>query len=318
MRLFYKLLFAFSFLLSLQVSAAPYTFTMSSEPYQELTNPDFVIPDNSQYWNGGQILLKQNMTIKAFGTTFDLNDGIYMVMEQGYFYMIGTDRSLTFYNFQSDMQPRKGTTLSEFSYKLEGGAGSKVLKLQFKNMGFTAGTEEEYINYQVWLHERGPIEVRFGSNNVSTAAYGSDGGPAVGLLFMDEQFSSIYNQMYLKGSTSDPGTTTGNITGMTGTPAEGTVYRFVPEHTAAISEVKAPSHVTVYPNPTKDKLTAYMSGNESGHLMLTDLTGRIILQKHVSSAMRNQDLDISALPAGLYVLSFRTSAGSQTIRVVKE
>jgi hypothetical protein len=317
MRPFHNVLIAIVLLFALKASAAPYTFIHTNEPYQELVNPDFVIPDNSQYWNGGQILLKQNMTIKAYGTTFDLNDGIYMVMEQGYFYMIGANRSLTFYNFKADMQPRKGPTLSEFSYKLEGGAGSKVLKLQFKNMGFEAGTEAEYMNYQVWLHERGPIEVRFGSSNLSTEAYNGYGGPAIGLLFMDEHFNSIYDQMYLTGDAPDPGTTTGEITGIIGTPAEGTIFRFVPEHTAAVADL---SNILpgfeAYPNPAKDRLQ--IRTEEDGLLTLLDLSGKVITRTQIRAGMKAGEMDISGLAAGMYVLNVQTASGSRSVRIAKQ
>jgi hypothetical protein len=242
-----------------------------------------------------------------------------MVMEQGYFYMIGADRSLTFYNFKADMEPRKGSTVSEFSYKLEGSAGSKVLKLQFKNMGFETGTEAEYISYQVWLHERGPIEVRFGPSNLSVEAYNGFGGPAIGLLFMDEQFNTIYNQFYLKGTAADPTTTTGGITGITGTPAEGTMFRFEPEHTASISDLSNKAlRLETYPNPATGIMHVRFNEGYLGTLTLTDVTGKLISRAQIQAAMKDYTMDLSGLPAGMYILSMRTASSSRSIRIAKQ
>ncbi len=59
-----------------------------------------------------------------------------------------------------------GDSQSPLSYKVEGTAGSRTLKLEVKNAGLEDETESEisthFINYQIWFYEAdGAIEYHF-------------------------------------------------------------------------------------------------------------------------------------------------------------
>ncbi|MGH1435819.1 MAG: T9SS type A sorting domain-containing protein [Lewinella sp.] len=81
----------------------------------------------------------------------------------------------------------------------------------------------------------------------------------------------------------------------------------------------ANSALKIYPNPSDDLL--YLEGLTAGAtLLLMDINGRVLWQKHTISS--NGNLTVSAfqqIPAGLYTLWVKTAAGLAVAhRVVKQ
>src|ERR1700741_5114998 len=52
---------------------------------------------------------------------------------------------------------------SQLSYLTTGAGGSKILKIEFKNVGQESGSKEA-VSYQVWLHENGVFDIVIGPN----------------------------------------------------------------------------------------------------------------------------------------------------------
>lgn len=71
--------------------------------------------------------------------------------------------------------------------------------------------------------------------------------------------------------------------------------------------------VTVYPNPTPGGIVIERQQSGDLHVLLSDLSGRVILQRHMSDAERT--LDLSHLPQGMYLL--RLSDGQQAARSIR-
>lgn len=67
--------------------------------------------------------------------------------------------------------------------------------------------------------------------------------------------------------------------------------------------------VSVYPNPSREKVV--VCGDEGVEARLYNLQGRYVLSLHVSS--NGTEVDISMLPAGVYVLRL----GSNAVRIIK-
>ncbi len=90
-----------------------------------------------------------------------------------------------------------------------------------------------------------------------------------------------------------------------------TINRFI-----GIEEVQGNtvSLFQVYPNPTSCRLNVELeAGLYKASISLYDLNGRKLLQREVDD---RATLDVSHLPAGIYILSAGTEAGSQQKRVV--
>ena len=76
------------------------------------------------------------------------------------------------------------------------------------------------------------------------------------------------------------------------------------------------------PNPAKDKVTVLCQLNESTPLCITvfDITGRPLIQQeeYEASGIYYTELDVSNLPAGMYLCCFRTSQKQQTVKFIKQ
>ena len=91
-------------------------------------------------------------------------------------------------------------------------------------------------------------------------------------------------------------------------------YSFTRKEGAGIDNVVAGNtRVTVYPNPTRDILHI-ASDCEIGSVTLYDTAGPAML--HVTENCST--LDISTLPAGLYILSADTADGPFVTKIVKQ
>lgn len=64
------------------------------------------------------------------------------------------------------------------------------------------------------------------------------------------------------------------------------------------------SNALVYPNPTKEKLTVKLQQvlTENSNLVISDISGRIVVLRKIAGGQRNIDLNVSQLPAGRYFI----------------
>jgi len=72
----------------------------------------------------------------------------------------------------------------------------------------------------------------------------------------------------------------------------------------------------LYPVPTNNLLTVQSATAATGQLILSDAQGRVHLRQAFTGT--SQQLDLSALAAGLYLIRLQTSAGSFTQRITKQ
>lgn len=86
------------------------------------------------------------------------------------------------------------------------------------------------------------------------------------------------------------------------------------ENTVNSDKALLKSLLKVYPNPVFDQfIINNFEGSCSMHLM--DLNGRVIISRQVTL---NESINISTLPAGIYLLKLNTSNGVTVLKIVKE
>ena len=154
-----------------------YNFTVSQSVYTDLTTPTSI--NNDQVWEEdefGPFTIPFSFSI--YGRTvdqfmFSYDDFMFLTPNANLVQDIGV-----FYNSVSGafIQDRtvSETSTSAISYKTEGSAGDRILKLEVKNAGLENavyhGHDEDhfYLSFQVWLYERGNIiEYRYGNHNIT-------------------------------------------------------------------------------------------------------------------------------------------------------
>lgn len=294
-------------------NAQTYTLQTQVQPYQEITNPDYEIPDTSQYF--GNVNTKPAVNFKCFNQTYNLEENVLIPLKEGYLFFTNATHSITLYVAKGDFVGRPGNNqTSVFSFKTEGTTGNKVFTLQWKNMGLLGGDENDYINFQAKLYEStGVIEYHFGPSAVKPGLWiNGANGPTIGILEMDAPFSTIYNQLWLSGQPSNPTVVnTNGIVNIDQAPANNTLYRFMPA-TSSITAVHRGSGLKVYPTLLScgDKLHIEAdAGKEIKYISLFDCMGK----KAWSSEISASHVTIPGLPQGVYFLT--TDIASQPVKL---
>lgn len=294
-----------------------YTFSQSTGTYTDLASPQVISGTNWDQDNYeipvGFNFIFDNLTVDS--VIVDDNGSIYFTN--------GTDlKSID--GFYADLAASTTNTPSNISYLLTGTAGSRILKVQWKNAGFYGTTSvlpNEYVNFQVWLYEgSNKLEIRVGSSVITSGStiFGTAGGPDVGLALTitQQNFSGIY----LQGSPSTP--TVVNLTNATtfpslsAPPANGTVYIFSRNISSIAKDLNNPA-VSVYPNPTSDFLTitGLADFKEATAVKVFDLSGKVVLAETLKM---NNNIDLSQLNKGTYFLEItngRNRIGKNIIKL---
>lgn len=73
-----------------------------------------------------------------------------------------------------------------------------------------------------------------------------------------------------------------------------------------------------YPNPAKDMITVDLNGLQSntGTIMLTDITGKILYTTNATTASLN--IDMSNMPAGIYMIKYIDKEQNQVLKITKQ
>ncbi|UOQ65050.1 T9SS type A sorting domain-containing protein [Hymenobacter volaticus] len=115
-----------------------------------------------------------------------------------------------------------------------------------------------------------------------------------GALLVGGDFNSIGNQQYFS------------------------LVRLLDANVLHVSAVQPASRTEAWPVPTHDQLHLRLdAASKPKHVELHDALGRLVLRQAVSTAEVN--LDVAALPAGVYILKVQYAlGGSFTRRVIRE
>lgn len=320
-------------LLSKTTIAQNYTFDNTTDTYTDLTGSISIT--TAAPWDDPTGTIPIGFDFQLFDTTIStiyLNAtglGSELVPTTTYngsapnIFVFGADVIDRGYDF--DNEEATTGSMSTISYLKEGTAGSRICKIEWKNVGFYGDldanpTSSDFINFQLWLYEgSNKVEMRFGSSNVVNYDVALEGqtGPVIGLLSAynydtDEQEGDAFT---LTGNPSRPMLTKpADIfsSQLSGLPADGAVYTFSPAAVSSVTSLRS-SEANVYPNPTIGTIhiTTDMKNYE---VTLTDLMGKPVN----SYATNTTDLDLSSLPSGIYFITLSSDSETNTQRIVKQ
>ncbi len=102
-----------------------------------------------------------------------------------------------------------------------------------------------------------------------------------------------------------------------GTPEATTEIQF----NISVIETGVPKYqkeTRIYPNPAADVLNIDLNGQQFDRLVVTDLTGRIVLNKSMKNVHSIYKLDVTGIEKGMYILMLKNSKESLTLRFVIE
>ena len=87
-----------------------------------------------------------------------------------------------------------------------------------------------------------------------------------------------------------------------------------------VEDITLSEKLFCYPNPTRGFLSIQVPGNDAkANLIVRNLIGAIVYQDNIEIASdRKVELDISKLPAAMYMLSIETTSFNQIVKITKE
>lgn len=288
-----------------------YTFSMYSEPYADLENsislnnnytwefPDYTIPIGFDFHffdtTLNTIYISSNVNPSVVLSTNNINSNFAMIAPFG---STICDRNMDSVSWV----PELGSA-SPISYHISGDVGSRIFKLEWKNVGFTWDLWEfdystDYANIQLWCYENSNIiEFRYGISSLPHYNYSFEyePGPFVAIFPEVNEDGPQQNGYLLEGSPTNPVvhyTITENH--LNNVPPNGTVYRFTPT-TASIQDENRKLTLQLFPNPTKEGI--HINNVETvvaGSIFGT--TGRKV------KACNSTYIDCKDLDAGIYIV----------------
>jgi len=85
-----------------------------------------------------------------------------------------------------------------------------------------------------------------------------------------------------------------------------------------INDIVNENAITIFPNPTTGKLRIENGELKIEKIELFDLAGKIILSHPLITSSSHQELDMTNLSAGIYLITIHTEKGIVHKKVVKE
>ena len=309
-----------------------YTFSVANDAYVSLTDSLSTNLNNGMIWDDPTFEIPIGFDFQFFDITFST---IYLneIGVGGFLSSTSDDRGVhpLLIAYGADIVDRGAdfsgnnpspASLSPISYLLEGAPGSRILKLEWENVGFYSDLSDDnvstdFINFQLWLYEgSNTIELRVGSTSVQNPllAYDGDPGPFVGIVeAYNFDTDELAGEAYLLSGaaanpTLQPFTSIDDFVTMTGSIPEGTVYRFTRAGgSSSASTVAQHLDITVFPNPAAEMLSISSTNH---HFSITGLS---VINANGQEVLRVNDLSpqvhLSGLAAGMYLLKIDTNEG---------
>lgn len=212
----------------------PYTFTLITEDYVDLVNSTSI--------NDGQIWDQNSAFHVDFDFDFNINGIAYnsLRVKAGGIEFIGYG-NIYMHIFSVPccgyLLKDRGTNESEspITFVEEGEEGSRILKIQWKNAGFvqefSSSSENDYVNYQIWLYEEdNSVKIHYGESVTSTGTYSppevTPTGPTTTFKCSSDSLISF------NGVANNPSMHWVDLNtwyySIDGTPSENTVYHLTP------------------------------------------------------------------------------------------
>lgn len=322
------------------VNGQTYSLEVANQTYEHLKGSTSL--NNGEIWDDPDYEVPIGFTFKYFDFSFDKlffdpeGFGGMLSASTG---KIGSSTLIIVHS--SDLADRGLLTedsdtpvsLSNLSYLLEGSAGSRILKIEWRNAGFFNDMDEndtsiDFINYQCWFYEgSNTIEIHFGPKLITQPdlAFDSENGPFVGLARDVVSSTGVVDSVYLvlgkptspvlKVLTEDDIDTATNLF-LDGMIPEGTVYRFVRKGSSVSVPELSSIHVQVYPNPANDEL--FISTGDvykMADVSVIDALGKVVLTSQFSG--KQTRIDLSSLASGVYGVRIETESGAASTKFVK-
>jgi hypothetical protein len=198
--------------------------------------------------------------------------------------------------------------VSECVYKIEGETGSRIVRLEFKNISVD-DFETEFYSFQIWVHEmNNMVEYRYGPNNFSAQHPFMNNQLFVSAGFFTENFD--VNWLVNPGElainpTVNHSPEAEDAVLLNSMPTEGTIYRFYP-NTNGIDNNNFDDYFTV--KSSNGTLTVSSQQETIQSYSLVSINGQVVSASKVAGDKRAR-INTQSLQSGIYLLKIETEKG---------
>jgi hypothetical protein len=242
-----------------------YTLSVVNEPYADITGGASI--NNGEAWDDPTYFFEIGFDFELNGNTINFLEfdglGGFLRSETA-----NPDVDAYLFPFETDLIDRgynTGISESPISYTVEGDPGSRIMKLEMKNVGSydeyaENGDPAMYMNFQMWLYEGSNIiEFRFGEYDIPNPDLFFAAGIYCGLADYNFIEDIIINPHFIGGSAAAPQLSISDIT-LEDNPENGVVYRLTP--IAPIDITVTGQNSTSFCNPNGSATVAATGGTE--------------------------------------------------------
>ena len=327
------LLFNLLLFISTNLSAQHYTFSSSTDLYQDLNkstslngnmtwqNPHYDIPIGFDFKLYNKTIKK--IILNGFGqggTLTSSTKGIYTLL-----IAYGSSLIDRGYNMISDTITPESK--SNISYQFDSVNNKKILKIQWENAGFyhelaDDSVSSDYINFQLWLYEgSNDIEWHFGPNHISkpNLCYNNYSGTYIALFPMfDHGINAVLGKGYvLTGDPTNPEllwVDNQNPYHIDGTIPNGTIYCFS-RQSIGVDDLNF-SKIILSPNPVRESFSILSNNSTQAieKIIVYDAQGQVINEVNCPRSK----IDVSRLIEGVYWVKIVTEDELFFKKMVKE
>jgi hypothetical protein len=296
-----------------------------SEVYEDLDNP--ISLTNGLVWDDPDLVI-------PLGFDFELSSNIFNTLYINEEFSSGAEVTLSPSDFNNspifapttldyiDRGLELNVSESDISYKLVEGDEGKILKIQWKNVGFyNDETREDFMNVQMWLYENlNKIEYHYGSVQISNAdeVYDFLSGTSVAVASSYDLLNDGFldNAYFLTESPDDPtvetilaGQSLDEPYVLNGTIPENTVYEF--RNTTLNISSFIDLDFDLYPNPVSEIINIKTNLSKFETEIYT-LLGQVVLLNS-----NEKEINISHLPNGIYLVRINSNNNTFTKKIIK-
>jgi len=101
-----------------------------------------------------------------------------------------------------------------------------------------------------------------------------------------------------------------------GTFGQGVVFKIDSNAVADINEISENNNVVVYPNPASEFITISNRQWQEAVIEITNIQGQLV--KSLAATCNKTNIDVSALPSGMYIVEVKTEKGISVSKFIKE
>lgn len=215
-------------------------------------------------------------------------------------------------------------------YTTTGAPGKRIFKLEFHNAGFydeyfQYGTNADYVNMQLWLcEETGAAEYHFGPSEVKkfNASLSEKQDFRIGFVSEMNVYSKFVERMSLFSGSNDFPLLTDVVCkdsgdGLKELPAEGTVYRLIPQKGVAANYqgVTKSNATRVYPAAFNESVHIENPLSEAAKYEMLSSYGAVVSKGTLPKG--STSIDTQDLQQGMYVLVVSTKSIVEFHKITK-